>query len=83
MLRFARRRERTRRRREGDEERVALRVDLHTIVSPEGVAQHAPVLGQRLPYASASSSSRSGVEPSMSVKRKVTVPRGRSRTPRV
>ena len=37
-----------RRGREGDEERVALRVDLDAAVRGEGVAQHAPVLGERL-----------------------------------
>ena len=34
--------------REGDKERVALRVDLHTTVRDERLAQHTPVLGQRL-----------------------------------
>ena len=48
LLARARRRDSPRGRREGDEERVTLGVDLHTAVGREGVAQHAAMLGQRL-----------------------------------
>ena len=41
-------RERTRRGREGDEEGVALGVDLDPAVARAGLAHHPPVLGQRL-----------------------------------
>ena len=40
--------DRTRRGRERDEERVALRVDLDAVVGSERGAEHAPVLGQSL-----------------------------------
>jgi hypothetical protein len=45
-LSFCRRAERVRRTGEGDEERVALRIDLDTAVAREGLPQHPPVLGQ-------------------------------------
>ena len=47
LLRLARGLERARRGREGDEERVALRVDLDAAVPLERLAQDAPVLGER------------------------------------
>ena len=47
LLRLPRRRERARCCREGDEERIALRVDLHAAVAREGRPQDAAVLGER------------------------------------
>ncbi len=41
-------RERSRSRREGEEERIALRVDLDPLMSRAGFADQAPVLGERL-----------------------------------
>ena len=41
-------RKRFRRRREGDEERITLGVDLDAAVTLEGVAQHAPMLGEQV-----------------------------------
>ena len=46
LLRLARRRERTRRGREGNEEGVALRVDLDAAVPLERLTQNAAVLGE-------------------------------------
>ena len=74
-LTFARRRERARRRREGNEEGVPLRVDLDPPWCG-GLAQQPAVLGECLGVALAPSSWSSRVEPSTSVKRKVTVPVG-------
>jgi hypothetical protein len=66
--------------REGDEERVPLGVDLDPAVPLERVAKRARRCSARASaYASPSSCSRR-VDPSMSVKRKVTVPAGRSAT---
>jgi hypothetical protein len=59
--------------RERDEERVALRVDFLSAVPLERLAQKALVLGEESAYRSLSRAA-SRVEPSMSVKRKVTVP---------
>ena len=48
-LRHRRRRsERARRRREREEERIALRVDLDATLGSAGLADHAPVLGERV-----------------------------------
>jgi hypothetical protein len=44
VLRLARRLERTRRGRKGDEEGVALRIDLHAAMALERLMQNAPVL---------------------------------------
>ena len=68
------------RRRERVEERVSLRVHLDAAVPGECLAERLPVLGQRVGVGPRASASRSLVEPSMSVNRKVTVPDGRSRT---
>ena len=65
---------------EGDEERVALRVDLLPVVLGERCPQNPPVVGQHLAVRSRSCFSRR-VEPSTSVKRKVTVPLGSSAIP--
>ena len=70
-----------RRRREGEEEGVSLRVHLDAVVAGESLAQHPPVLGERLRVRLGPSSCRSFVEPSTSVKRKVTVPVGSARLP--
>jgi hypothetical protein len=70
---------RTRGRREGEEERIALRVHLDPAVRSAGRPDQAAVLGERGRVALRASSCRSLVEPSTSVKRKVTVPLGRSR----
>ena len=72
--------ERPGRRRERDEERVALRVDLDAAVPRERLAQNPPVLGERARVPSGPSSCSSRVDPSMSVKRNVTVPVGSSAT---
>ena len=66
---------------ERDEERVALRVDLDALVGRERRRAAPPVLGQRVGVAVAELARAACVEPSMSVKRKVTVPPGSSRTP--
>ena len=72
--------ERARRRREGDEEGVALRVDLDSAVRGERLAQDPAMLGERLArIAPRPVRASSRVEPSTSVNRKVTVPEGRSR----
>ena len=47
-LRIGRRRHRIGRTREGDEERVTLRVDLDSLVAPPGLPQRTTVLGQHL-----------------------------------
>ena len=67
--------------REGDEEGVALRVDLDAAVRERQASRRSRAGARQAPsaYASAPSSCRSFVEPSTSVKRKVTVPVGRSR----
>jgi len=70
--------QRTRRRRKGDEEGVPLGVDLDAAVGAERLAQDAASFASASAYALAPRSCRSFVEPSTSVKRKVTVPEGRS-----
>ena len=75
------RRERARRGREGDEERVALRVHLDAAVLRErrrAARDGARPAQPRTPPRRAPASSR--VDPSMSVKRNVTVPLGSVRT---
>ena len=79
LLRLARGLERSGRGRERDEEGVALRVDLDAAVPVECLAQHAAVLGETPRVVLGAESCRSRVDPSMSVNRKVTVPRGSSR----
>ena len=74
------RRERARRSRKSDEEGVALRIHLDATVRAERVAQDAAMIRERLGISAAPSSCSSRVEPSTSVKRKVTVPEGRSRS---
>ena len=61
---------------EGDEERVALRVDLDTVVLRERVAERCRCASSTARYPSPSRRA-SLVDPSMSVKRRVTVPAGR------
>ena len=70
-------RDRVGRARKRDEERVALRVDLDPVVPPPGLPQRTAVLGEHVGVPSPSSWS-SRVDPSMSVKRNVTVPVGSS-----
>ena len=65
---------------ERDEEGVALRVDLDAAVAVDRLADDAVVLGQRRRRSRRPARASSRVEPSMSVKRKVTVPVGSSRT---
>ena len=65
--------------REGEEERVPLCVDLDAGAFPERLAEHSPVLGQHVRRRRRPSSVSSRVDPSMSVKRNVTVPVGSSR----
>jgi hypothetical protein len=64
---------------EGEEERVSMGVDLTAIARFRRLSQDAPVVGQNgaVPLPSRLSSR---VDPSISVKRKVTVPRGSSAT---
>ena len=64
--------------REGVEEGIALGVHFHTVVGGAGLADQATVLGQCLRIALGSELVQQLVEPSTSVKRKVTVPVGRS-----
>ena len=73
------RRERTRCRREGDEEGVSLRVDLDPTVSLEGRAQDAAMRCKSRCIPLRTELVEHLVDPSTSVKRKVTVPEGRSR----
>jgi hypothetical protein len=69
---------------EGDEEGIALRVDLDPTMGGAGRRISRRCSARASAYPSAPSSPNSRVEPSMSVKRKVTRPAGRSgRTPGV
>ena len=66
---------------EGEEERVPLRSRPRAAAPVERTTQHPPMLAQRLRVALAHRARRSSrVEPSMSVKTKVTVPEGSSRS---
>ena len=71
-------RKRTRCGREGEEERVALGVHLDPAVGRQTSRTSARCSARASAYLSAPSSCSSLVEPSTSVKRKVTVPDGRS-----
>ena len=62
---------------ERDKERVALGVNLDSVVGGVGVAHDAPMLGQSLRVTLGSELVSRCVEPSTSVNRKVTVPEGR------
>ena len=71
--------ERPRRSRKGDEEGVALRVDLDTAMRRKASRNTRRCSASASPYPSAPSSCKNRVEPSTSVNRKVTVPKERSR----
>ena len=79
LLRLSSRAQRFLRVGKGDEERVPLRVDLDAAVRRERLAQRRRCTSSDSAYAEAPSSCNSAVEPSMSVKRNVTVPAGSSR----
>ena len=66
------------RRRKGEEERIALGVDLDPALGRTRLPISRRCSASAFAYASAPSECRSFVEPSTSVKRKVTVPVGRS-----
>ena len=66
--------------REGKEERVALGVDLAGAALAERVAEDAPLLAQNRGVTIPEPPAGARVEPSTSVKRKVTVPLGRAST---
>ena len=61
---------------ERDEQRVAPRVHLHSGVRGERLPQHPPMLRQHFRVRLGPSSCSKAVEPSISVKRNVTVPEG-------
>ncbi len=62
----------------GEKESVTLRVNLDSALGRARIANHATCSASASAYASSPSSRRSRVDPSTSVKRKVTVPLGRS-----